>query len=257
MSAAHLGAMTTEAVGRLLAGRSPVVVLLPVGSVEPHGPHLPLATDTLISERAAQEAVSLLAEKNIVGLVAPAVPYGVTDFAAGFAGAISVPSAALSAFLRAVVDAYLKAGFAHVCLVNNHLEPAHDAAVRASIVGLPEGAASVACPLTRKWARTLSAEFKSGACHAGQYETSLVLAENASLVDAARAAELPGVTISLSDGIKAGKSTFQAMGMDSAYTGAPAAASAGEGRTLYAALAAMIAGEVEESLARAPVPRTA
>ena len=34
-----LGAMTTEDVRRLLSGKSPVVVLLPVGSVEPHGPH--------------------------------------------------------------------------------------------------------------------------------------------------------------------------------------------------------------------------
>ncbi len=245
---AALGAMTTEDVRRLLSGRSPVVVLLPVGSVEPHGPHLPLATDTLISEGAAERAVALLAEKGIASVLAPAVPYGVTEFAAGFAGAVSVPAAALTAFLRAVVEGYLRAGFAHVCLVNNHLEPAHDAAVRGAISGLPGGAASVACPLTRRWGRTLSAEFKSGACHAGRYETSLVLAVNASLVDAPRARALPEVKISLSDGIKAGKSTFQTMGMDAAYTGAPADATAEEGHHLYEALAAMVAGEVEEAL---------
>lgn len=246
----RLAEMTTEAVGALLSGGDPVAVLLPVGSVEPHGPHLPLATDTLISDAAAARAVALLADRGIRGVIAPPVPYGVTDFAEGFAGAVSVPASALTVFLRAVIDAHLAAGFAHVCLVNNHLEPAHDAAVRAAIAGLPEGAASVACPLTRRWGRTLSAEFKSGACHAGQYETSLVLAASPSLVDAARARALPRVDVSLSDGIQAGKHTFREMGMHSAYAGSPAAASAEEGDALYAALAAMVAGEVEEAMSR-------
>jgi creatinine amidohydrolase len=225
-------------------------VLLPVGSVEPHGPHLPLATDTILSETAADRAATLLAEKGISAVLAPAVPYGVTDFAAGFAGAVSVPAAALTGFLRAVVDAYLKTGFGHVCLVNNHLEPAHDAAVRAVLDGFPEGAVSVACPLTRRWGRTLSAEFKSGACHAGRYETSLVLAAAPQLVDTQSAGQLPEVNVSLSEGIKAGKHTFREMGMDNAYAGAPAAASAAEGDALYGALAVMVAVEVEETLAR-------
>ncbi|MFO0591413.1 MAG: creatininase family protein [Polyangiaceae bacterium] len=245
----RLADLTTEKT-RALLSKGPVAVLLPVGSVEPHGPHLPLATDTIISDRAAVGAVSLLAEKGISAVIAPPVPYGVTDFAEGFAGAISVPAAALTAFLRAVVEAYLRAGFAHVCLVNNHLEPAHDAAVRGSITDLPPGAASVACPLTRRWGRTLSAEFKSGACHAGQYETSLVLGANPTLVDMPRARELPQVNVSLSDGIKAGKHTFQSMGMNNAYAGSPAAATAEEGEELYRALAAMVAGEVEEALAK-------
>ena len=245
----RLADMTTEAVRDLLSSGRPVAVLLPVGSVEPHGPHLPLATDTLISETAAARATALLAEKAIASVLAPPVPYGVTDFAAGFAGAVSVPAAALTAFLRAVVDAHLAAGFAHVCLVNNHLEPAHDSAVRAAVTGLPPGSASVACPLTRKWARTLSAEFKSGACHAGQYETSLVLAANPSLVDTPRAHTLPPVNVSLSEGIQSGKQTFQEMGMPSAYAGTPAAATPEEGAHLYTALATMIAAEVETALA--------
>jgi creatinine amidohydrolase len=248
----RLADMTTEVVKALLSGERPVAVLLPVGSVEPHGPHLPLGTDTVISDTAAARATELLADKGIVGVLAPAVPYGVTDFAAGFAGAVSVPADALTPFLRAVVEAYLRAGFAHVCLVNNHLEPAHDSAVRAAIAGLPDGTASVACPLTRRWARTLSAEFKSGACHAGRYETSLVLAADATLVDAARSQALPEVPVSLSEGIKSGKHTFREMGMDKAYAGSPAAASADEGHELYRALAAMVAGEVEEAVAKLP-----
>ncbi len=239
---------TTDELRALLDEGAPVVALIPVGSVEPHGPHLPLATDTMISESSALRAAELLSEEGIVGLVAPPIPYGVTRFADGFAGAIHVPGPVLTAFARAVGEGYLAAGFAHVCLVNNHLEPAQDAAIRAALEGLPTGKASVACPLTRRWGKTLSPEFKSGACHAGRYETSLVLAAAPEAVASETAKALPDLEISLSDGIKLGQSSFRSMGMTRAYTGAPAQASAEEGRDLREKLATMIASEVLEAL---------
>jgi creatinine amidohydrolase len=203
----------------------------------------------MISEAASERAAARLEATGVTALVAPPVGYGVTEFAAGFAGAISIPAATLSAFLRAVCEGYLAARFSHVCLVNNHLEPAHDAAVRAAVEGLPPGRASVACPLARRWGRTLGDEFRSGACHAGRYETSLVLAAAPERVDAARATTLPEIAISLSEGIKAGRTSFRAMGIDRAYTGAPSAASAAEGEELLEKLATMIATEVAEGLA--------
>jgi len=242
---ARLGDLSTVKLDAELGGRRPAVALVPVGSVEPHGPHLPLATDTIISEAAAVRAAEKLRAQGVAAFLAPAVPYGVTDFAAGFAGAISVPAQALTGFLAAVARGYLDAGFAHVCLVNNHLEPAHDAAVRAAVAGLPAGSASVACPLARRWARTLSDEFKSGACHAGAYETSLVLAAAPEVVDWPAAATLPDVSVSLSEGIKAGKKSFLEMGLADAYTGAPASATAEEGEEMLDRLAEMIVGEVE------------
>lgn len=245
-----LGELSTTRLAALLAASPRSAALVPVGSTEPHGPHLPLATDQIISQAAAERAAARLSGEGVLALVAPGVPYGVTDFAAGFAGAASVPGPVLTAFLRAVVDAWLGQGFAHVCLVNNHLEPAQDAAVRAAVDGL--GArASVACPLTRRWARTLTPEFKSGACHAGQYETSLVLAASPALVDVAGASALPDVGISLSEGIRAGKHGFRDMGIDAAYTGAPRAASAEEGEASLGLLADMIVAEVSEALAPA------
>jgi creatinine amidohydrolase len=244
---ARLGSLSTDAVRALTASGAPAVALVPVGSVEPHGPHLPLATDTIISEAAADRAADRLRADGVTALVAPSIPYGVTRFAEGFAGAVSVPAEALTPFLRAVVEGYLGAGFAHVCLVNNHLEPAHDAAVRAAVAGLA-GSASVACPLARRWARTLSAEFKSGACHAGEYETSLLLAAAPQAVDGATASALPDLSTSLSAGIAAGATTFRAMGLDRAYTGAPARATAAEGEEMLDRLATMIATEVREAL---------
>ena len=250
--------LTTEALGRILTGPLPCVALLPVGSVEPHGPHLPLGTDTVISVEAARRAVDLLAREGVVALLAPPIPYGVTRFADGFAGAISTPAEALLPFVRAVVDGYLAARFAHVVLINNHLEPEQDAAIRAAIAGLPEGHASVASPLTPRWARTLSDEFKSGACHAGRYESSIVLAAHSraegGVVDEAVMRSLPDVNVSLSKGIHAGATSFKAMGLDRAYTGAPREATAEEGHDLLDRLARMVATEASEGLRARALP---
>ena len=240
----RLSELTTEEVRGHLS-RPPTCVLIPVGSVEPHGPHLPLGTDTLISETAALRACAALAGKGVTAVVAPSVPYGVTEFAEGFAGAVSIPAEVLTALLRALATRLLADGWSHVTLVNNHLEPAHDAAVRHAAQGLR---ASVASPLTRRWARTLTDEFKRGDCHAGRYETSLVLAAGGFVRDEHRA--LPPLGVSLADAIRAGKSRFRDLGMDRAYTGAPAEATRMEGEASYERLVAMIVTEVMEGLAR-------
>jgi creatinine amidohydrolase len=244
----RLGELTTDEVRALLA-RPPTAVLVPVGSVEPHGPHLPLATDTVLSETAAARACEALAACGVEARVAPSVPYGVTEFADGFAGAVSVPGEVLTALLRAIATRLLADGWSHVCFVNNHLEPAHDAAVRAAAEGLR---VSVASPLTRRWARTLSDEFKRGDCHAGRYETSLVLAAGGRVLDAHH--ELPPVGVSLAEAIRAGKNRFRDIGMDRAYTGAPGEATREEGEQLYERLVEMIVTEVVEGLAGAPGP---
>lgn len=237
----RLAEMTWEDVEALCKSGS-AVAIVPVGSVEPHGPHLPLDTDTAISETCAKRAT----ERIPNSVVAPSVPYGVTDYASGFAGAIGVPAAALTAMLRGIAEKLLATGFAHVCFVNNHLEPAHDAAVRASIDGIPD--ASVACPLTRRWGRTLSDEFKRGDCHAGRYETSLVMAADREVRNGFES--LPTLGVSLAAAIKEGKSTFVEIGMPRAYTGAPAEASREEGNDLYERLTTMVVTEIEEGLAR-------
>lgn len=245
--ARRLAELTYEEVAELLAnGR--VVAIVPVGSVEPHGPHLPLDTDTTISLTCALRAADRLdaSELDVRAVVAPSVPYGVTDYASGFAGAIGVSAAALTAMLRAIATSFLATGFSHVCFVNNHLEPAHDVAVRAAVEGLPAGSASVACPLTRRWGRTLSDEFKRGDCHAGRYETSLVLAAGADV--RASYGELPSLGLSLSDAIRAGKSTFAEIGMERAYTGAPRDATKKEGDELYEKLVTMVVTEITEAL---------
>ena len=148
---------TTATLRRLLDDKKPVVALVPIGSTEPHGPHLGLGTDVVISAAACVRATEMFARKGpLTAVIAPAVSYGVTGCARGFAGAVSVPAAVLTAYLAAICDGLVAQGIRHVCLVNNHLEPAHDAAVRA-VVASRDKQVSVACPLTKKWARTLDA----------------------------------------------------------------------------------------------------
>ncbi|MBI5513471.1 MAG: creatininase family protein [Deltaproteobacteria bacterium] len=248
----RLAALTSPTLGALLRG-GPVVALLPVGSVEPHGPHLPLGTDTVLSEAAAEAAVAALRARGVEPVLAPSVPFGVTDFARGFPGAAGVTPEALTAYVRAVAEGLLSAGFAQVCVINNHLEPAHDGALRAVLEAFPGGRVTVACPLTRRWARTLTEEFKRGECHAGRYETSLLLAAAPDTVDRAAQEALPRVPVSLSEGIRAGLGTFLAMGMHRAYAGSPAEATQAEGEESLARLGEMVATEVLEGLARCGV----
>ena len=252
MTEKFLARHTTASLETLTAGKKGVIALVPVGSTEPHGPHLGLGTDVVISAAACLRAAELLDKRGtMIGVIAPAVSYGVTECATGFAGAVSIPAAVLTQYIAAVCDGLLASGIRHVCLVNNHLEPAHDAAVRAVLEGRQKKV-SVACPLTKKWARTLSAEFKSGQCHAGRYETSILMAAAPELVVEPLRVRLPAVPISLSEKLAAGVMTFEAMGLQTAYAGDPASASIEEGEQLIQKLGEMVVGEILESLGIKP-----
>lgn len=265
-----LAELSTDDLSAMLdAGQA--VALVPIGSTEPHGPHLPLATDALLSDEAALRAARTLRDRGFPTVVAPTVSYGVTHYAQGFRGAIGVKPETLIALLRDVASALLDDGFAHVAFVNNHLEPEHvDAITKArQLVCDQRGPTCVSFPnqLTKRWGRTLTDEFKRGDCHAGRYETSLVLASHAMLVQESVARDLPPLAISLAEAIKnaAGKPvTFGEIGMTRAYTGAPSEATREEGEQTYRHLAEMIVTEVVEHLSDAedntarletPVPR--
>lgn len=223
-----------------LAAHPDAVVLVPVGALEAHGPHLPLATDVIIAEGTARRAAALLGRPSAT---APAIVYSVTHYAGGFAGTVSLDEDSARAHVRAVCAGLVAAGFTRVCLVNAHLEPAHVAVLRAAVAGLP---AVVADPTERRFARTLTEEFKRGACHAGSYETSLVLAERPELVREARAA-LPPRPIDLAAAMKAGVATFIEAGADQAYFGDPAAATVEEGEWIYARLVDMVLAVIREA----------
>jgi len=250
----ELSALSTTALRDLLASATHPVALWPVGSTEPHGPHLPLATDIILSAENARRAAAALRTQGVLAYVAPALPYGVTDYAEGFTGALTVPKEALIGLICGVVASLLRDGFRHVCLINHHLEPGQLSALNEAHAQLTKahGEHAVSFPkvVSRRWGRHLGDEFISGACHAGEYEGSLVLAATPELVDMATAAELPEVPISLSAAIGAGQSTFLAAGADQAYTGRPYDATVTEGERLYGVLTEMVVTEVLEHLER-------
>ncbi len=224
----------------------PLVALLPIGSVEPHGPHMTLDVDLVLSQTASERAAHALSTKGIAALIAPAIPYGVTECAAGFAGAVSVSAEALRMYVQSVVSGLLSQNFAHVCLVNNHLEPEHDATLRKAVEGYSN--ASLASPLDKVWARRLGEEFARGECHAGRYETSLMLASAPQKVREEKRNLLQEVPVSLSQNLRQGITGFADMGLTQAYAGNPAAATKQEGEDLLTVLAEMIVTSVATNL---------
>lgn len=82
------------------AVRSPGL-LIPVGSTEQHGPHLPVDTDAVIAEEAAQRLAARLTDLGC--LVAPTLPYGSSGEHAGFPGTISMGTDALRVVLIELV----------------------------------------------------------------------------------------------------------------------------------------------------------
>ncbi|GAC56475.1 creatininase family protein [Gordonia hirsuta DSM 44140 = NBRC 16056] len=97
-----------ESVPRLAAavwpelGRAPVTLVVPVGSVEQHGPHLPLDTDSRIGREVAARAVEALNDDDAAPprwLLAPTIEYGASGEHEGFPGTVSIGTAALSLLL--------------------------------------------------------------------------------------------------------------------------------------------------------------
>jgi creatinine amidohydrolase len=234
---ARLGALTFEEAARLRDGG--VIVLVPVGAIEAHGPHLPLETDCLIAEALAERAAGALAERGTVAVVAPTLAYATAEFAAGFAGTCSMPAEAFVAHADAVLSALERAGFGRSCLVNAHLEPAHQAALRAAMAR--HLGSALADPTAREWRQALAANADTKIDgHAGVYETSLVLAARPEAVREMRRAALPAVTADLVAAMRAGARTFEQAGGPDAYFGAPARASAAIGERIFAILVEMV-----------------
>jgi NAD(P)-dependent dehydrogenase (short-subunit alcohol dehydrogenase family)/creatinine amidohydrolase/Fe(II)-dependent formamide hydrolase-like protein len=245
-----LGTLTWEEVRDL--DRSRTVAVLPVGAIEAHGPHLPLITDVVIAEAMARAAAASLAERGHLAVILPSWSYSASRFAAAFPGTITVEAGTVAELLLELARSLTRQRFAALALANAHLDPAHRKALaeveqraRAERL-LPLIALDVA---RRPWAERLGAEFASGACHAGRYEGSIVMAERPDLVREATRRALPPNAASLSTAIGAGVTTFEQAGGPRAYFGWPADATAEEGRATVATLGEMLAEATAARLA--------
>ena len=228
-----------------------VVAILPIGSTEAHGPHLPLATDVIISEEMSRRAAEKLKAQGIEALVLPAIAYSVTDFSADFPGTISIKKETAAALIHDICVSLYEQGARLVAIANSHLEPEHVASINEAIerVKLATGRAiSFPDKRKRRWAQKLTEEFRRGDCHAGSYETSLVMAARPELVREDIRQSLDRVNISIAEKIKDGANTFKEAGGTEAYFGDPRAASREEGEAIYEALSDMIVSSVMEAL---------
>ncbi|MEO1064495.1 MAG: mycofactocin biosynthesis peptidyl-dipeptidase MftE [Actinomycetota bacterium] len=196
------------------------VLLVPLGSTEQHGPHLPLDTDTRIAVAVATEVASRL--EDVV--VAPALPFGASGEHAGFPGTISIGTEALHLVLVELVRS-LGSEVDRTVLVNGH--------------GGNVEAIGTAVDLLRTEGRTVEAwspRVAGGDAHAGETETSLLLALDPSAVrlDRAEAGNVTPLASLLPELRRGGVAAVSPNGV----LGDPSTASAERGRATLSALAA-------------------
>ena len=202
---------------------------------------------------AGARAAAALDAAGYATLVAPTLAYAITDYASEFAGTISIAPETATALVADVCASLIAQGLR--ARLPGQQPPRAGARrvaarTRARACSRRTGVAVVfADQLERRWARTLTDEFKRGACHAGSYETSLVLAARPELVRDEVRRGLMVKPIDLARAMREGKRTFGEAGAAEAYFGDPAAASVEEGNDIYARLVTMV---VEEARAAWP-----
>jgi creatinine amidohydrolase len=241
-----LAAMTWEDARDAAAAGA--IAVLPVGAIEAHGPHLPLETDVIIAQAMARAGAERLTARGLHPVILPPLTYTAAGFAGGFVGTLGVRAETVTATVLEIAAGLSSHGFGLMAIANAHLDPAHLSALAAAVQRARDelGFGIVFPDLTTKpWALRLGEEFRSGACHAGRFETSVVLAERPELVRDDIRAELPANPASLSRAIREGKTSFEAAGGPRAYFGWPADATAEEGRVLIDALGAILEQAVQ------------
>jgi creatinine amidohydrolase len=163
------------------------VVIVPVGSIEQHGPHLPLDVDISVPYHLAVRAAVRCAGLPV--LVAPPVTFGVAHYKMGEPGTISLRLETFLALLCDVARSIWKNGFRRILLLNGHGGNIHP--IGAEAVKLSEEDVWT-IPLTywqmvpdelASWSRADAGSIG----HAGEWETSVQLALRSEVTDMSRA----------------------------------------------------------------------
>lgn len=158
-------------------------VVLPIGSIEQHGPHLPNGTDTMAAELVAREVAA-----RLDAVYAPFCPYGVTPIHAGHPGSVTLRRETFEALLEDVCTELIEAGAEELVLVNWH--EGNIPSMNAVATDLQDRhgvtfVAAQACYTAQRLYRDHGGELT----HGGGIETLAILAYDESLVKAERAGE--------------------------------------------------------------------
>lgn len=207
------------------------LLVVPLGSLEQHGPHLPMDTDLRIAVAVAGRAC---ADRPGVGL-APGIPIGASGEHAGFPGTLSVGTDALATYLLEL-GRHASRDWSAMLLVNAH--GGNGPAVTTAVDRLRyEGRAASA------W----HAAIPGGDAHAGRTETSLMLAIAPEAVRPEAAT--PGATAPIADLMPRLRDEGVRPVSANGILGDPAGATAEEGDDLLAGLCRRLSQRVGELLA--------
>ncbi|MDE0169890.1 MAG: creatininase family protein [bacterium] len=161
------------------------VLILPVGATEQHGPHLPVGTDSMGAEYVARAAAAALADRFPVA-VAPTLWYGSSPHHLPFGGTMSLDAGTFLAVLMDLGRSLARASFRRLFIVNGHGGNHELIGIAARDLALEEGIEVAACSW---WAMAHHELASAGAAeigrlpgHAGAFESSIVLALDATLV---------------------------------------------------------------------------
>ncbi|WP_370615375.1 creatininase family protein [Mumia sp. Pv 4-285] len=160
-----------EALGRWLPD---ALVVVPVGATEQHGPHLATGTDAFLAEAVAWQGSQAAAQRSSrTLLVAPTIGYGVSGHHLPFGGTLSLKPATLLALLGDVFGSVAAQGGRRVVVVNGH----------GGNVGICQAAAAdaasslgLAVAHLDYWRLAPREDDVFAPGHAGEFETSLMLA---------------------------------------------------------------------------------
>ncbi len=162
---------------REIAGKPGALAILPIGSLEQHGPHLPVITDTVSAAEAAIRAARLAAGDVSVAVL-PGLWTGMSEHHLPFGGTITLDFDTLNRVLRCIVRSLKALGFARLLIVNGHggnIDPL--------AVAVRELAVEFAMPIvaTLPWAlapeeTAAILEVDDGVHHACEGEASVMLA---------------------------------------------------------------------------------
>jgi creatinine amidohydrolase len=181
MAAIELDTLTWPQVrAQIDAGRDTVVLAL--GATEQHGRHLPLATDALLGDHLAR----MLADR-LDAFLAPTLRVGCSEHHLGFAGTMSLSEGTFHAVVGDLVRSLLTGGFRRIVLVPTH--GGNFAPLAAAVAKLDESQAVTALTdlgvlfqIAQMGEREYGVPLAEGGLHAGEWETSLLLAIHPELV---------------------------------------------------------------------------
>ncbi|WP_433359138.1 creatininase family protein [Streptosporangium sp. CA-115845] len=156
------------------------VVIIPVGATEQHGPHLPTSTDTLIAAAVADGSATAAADRSDRPLiVAPAIGWGASDHHLPYGGTLSLSPETLLAVICDLLRSIAAQGGRRVVLLNGH-------GGNVGVCHAAAGAGSTRFDLSVAhldyWRLAGTEGEPPVPGHAGEFETSLVLALRPDLV---------------------------------------------------------------------------